>query len=89
MCTRCGSREPGRRFAVDGTAGVVCGQCVRDDIRIAAAHETIRRIHKSVHGYEEDCPTCEADLWLQHQRTLEQLETSIARANDWRDAELP
>lgn len=80
MCNRCGSREPGRRFAVDGTATVVCGSCVRDDVRIAAAHETIKRIHRSAHGFDSPCPTCEADTWLQGQRAAEDVEMALERS---------
>ena len=80
MCTQCGDREPGRRFQVDGSTSVLCGPCVRENIRIAAAHETIRRIHKAAHGYDSPCPTCEADTWLQGQRLAENIEMALERS---------
>lgn len=81
MCSQCSSREPGRRFAVDGTDRVLCEQCVRDNRRVGEAHETVRRIHRAAHGYDSPCPTCEQDAWLANQRVLEQLETQIMLAN--------
>lgn len=80
MCNQCRDREPGRRFAVDGTTDVLCSPCIRDSLRISQAHETIRRIHRAAHGYDDPCPTCEADAWLAGQRVLESLDSSIVRA---------
>lgn len=80
MCDRCGDRAPGRRFAVDGSTAMLCGACVTESIRIAAAHETIHRIHEAAHGFDSPCPTCAADTWLAQQRLLEELEQSAARA---------
>ena len=80
MCSDCGSRDPGRRFAVDGTTAVLCADCVREARRISSAHEDIRRIHKAAHGYDSPCPTCAADPWLQQQRQLEELEMALERS---------
>ena len=86
MCSQCGDRDPGRRFAVEGTTDVLCVRCVRDAVRIAWAHEQIRRIHHAAHGHDSPCPICAHDAWLAGQRVLEDLESSVERAR--LDAEL-
>lgn len=44
MCRDCGSRDPGRRFAVDGTGALLCASCIGDLVAIAEAHELNRRL---------------------------------------------
>lgn len=78
MCRDCGSRDPGRRFSVDGTGALLCAECVRDTMQIGWAHEQVRRLHRAAHGFDSPCPICEDDAWLAGQRLLEAAETASA-----------
>lgn len=80
MCSNCRDREPGRRFAVDGTTDVLCGPCLREDVQIGWAHERVRQIHRAAHGYDAPCPTCAGDPWLEAQRQAEAVEMALERS---------
>jgi hypothetical protein len=77
-CSSCAA--PDRLFEVEGTGLVLCGACIHDQAAIGWAHEQLRRIHFAAHGYEDPCPTCAADPWLEAQRQAEAVEQQLERS---------